>query len=364
MIGREGEFELALERFTGPNEADWVRGFDALREICDPMLRRYIAGAFKTLDPDEISVVTWTKIWQARATHESKGPGGFVVYLRTVGRNVALDYLRKNPPTTPFEEDAIFWDDADLDADLLELLEGDAWMGYSKDISLADRRRRLVAARLFLIHKKPWEQVCRLVFQRTPTSRERAELEAWVEEEAVIRDLAYHRIRLSNDKLAMLLIGDKVDSKAAFREAECRPTDEKNPGGWLWKEVPMILRRYRHAEPIDRIASLGAMTSAELEDLFDRCRAKFPFINRVKQMQSLLESRASLLGGLGLWYRIAFAGGFRDGLSQKDILERYEGAAAAAGYGLTSASLNVWFGNHRLTDQLKKAYREREKHHG
>jgi DNA-directed RNA polymerase specialized sigma24 family protein len=368
----------ALSVFTGADEAAAGRAFERLRELALPTLRAYLR---RTSTPhqewDDILQDAFTKLWRSRPRLRDQGPAAWYALLKRTTDQCRIDRFRARRgdlPTETIEEVP------DSDLPVVEALVGTSpeeapelwrcadllWLGLDPAVSEETHTRQLLAAQLFYLEGEPWPGVLRLLGPGSPgeppLTRER--LDDWLAQRGVLLLLFYESLHYSNDRLAAVLVGLDEETRPGELDRLMRRATEANPetppGGWNWEEVRALVWRYRNALLMEQIVSRNdcALSRAELEALFDRTRARLPFVPVMERLCRALESAGVelpvVLAAPGLWQRLAFQYCYADGLPHRDIHERTAAAAELGGYSLTLGMLNVWLSNGRLIARLAR----------
>lgn len=362
MEGREVEIEIALDRLVSPDDEIAKRGFDALYEICLPVTIRWAGLSLKGDYRDEAVQMAWIKVWNARKTYVPRGCSAWKGYLFRVVRTAVVDVsTSREKPLTEIDFACLGIEDMELlfdflDARLFEKAIGEVWCGYPARLSQADRLKRVLAAKMVLIQKKPLVDVRRTVLPGLPAPEADKRIEAWVQDPAVLGDLAFRILHLDAKGLTSVILGIPLSDLISTMQKAITCQEGEPPAGWTWSEVAAVCQRYFMNRPVDEIEK---DLSCSFQPIGDRCRGVFPFQSRMKALKRTFGEQAEVLAKPGLWKRIAFICWFQEFLRQKDILERYEGAAMEGGYkGLTASNLNVWFGNRRLINELLRHMKE------
>ncbi len=349
--------------------------FPALCEITSRGLKAYLKSKLYSDEArEDVIQEVLKRLWMRRGKWEDKGASGWWALVKRIADQCRIDMVRK-------VGGEVLWDDAEVgevedgesttvellleaiaDREALYRAADELWLGFSELISDRDRVRRALAAQLFYQHALGWEEVLTMLNRNSPDRPlSRGELDSWLADPSVIRSAAFRTLFRSNDQLAShLLEMDPIDEAAlnALTVLAMAPNPKvAPPGNWTWPEVQVILWRYRQAERVDKIQAheLCSVEKDEMAALFDRCLAKFPFSDIMKQLLDSLERwplATRELSEPGLWQRLVFEYYCRETSNHRDIFDRTSSPADLASYRLTMAMLNVWLSNGRLFARL------------
>ena len=363
-----------LERFAGADPKAAEDAFTHLSNRIERFLWRYLATLVPLpQDRDDVIATVLEKLYSRRCEFHVQGLGAWYAFVATTARRCAWDRASKHEFLELNEE--IPARDLELIANVAEMSHlrsllyataDELWLGVSRDQSPAERNRKLLAAQLYYLHGRPWEEVCRLVGKEKPIGRKM--IDSWLSEPAVLRDMAYQSLYVDNDSLICALLGK--DRPLSSHELEqLSVAAEKGlgdpPAGWTWSEIKIAIWRYRNGLLTEKILQMDpALKREQVDAALARCRLQLPFEKiAVTIQEALIKKRAPVnpLSAPELWKRLVFQYSAIHELPHKQILERTEPAARVAGYSLTAAVLNGWLCNGRLTEQLAK-YAKKEHH--
>jgi hypothetical protein len=219
------------------------------------------------------------------------------------------------------------------------------WLGIDRSQMVA--KRQIAAALLFYADGRSWDEILELIGRGRVSRRT---LDEWLAMESVLLGACYSHIYLSNDDLSQTIIarGDAnkpIDLDELAVQA-FDPQDKTPPEGWTWKEVQIVLWRFRIGLVFERIQRKShPMAAEDIERVFDRAREFHPFADRATQLRSVFE-RAPLgsnpLQQAGLWKRLVFQYFASDTLPYLQILERTKPAADVGGFNINHGMINIW----------------------
>lgn len=340
------EFDDWIADFVGPDEDRAKRGFERLTKPLLPGLERF----FRTRNmpresAEDLSVEVFVKLWRNRRSFKPQGENAWRSYVNAVARNCLLDLVREKRVRIDevevedfdafrIEADAEGRPDTSLDRRLnretLYDLADRHWFDWPRELSTNERNRRILAAKLIVIDKMPWRNVCRLLH----VHNERGEPDA--------------------DSLMQWLAGDAVYLQTAFDE--------------LWLDIPDIMQAIEGVldRPLDgeerewinrRLA--GTQISEEKIALADRWASLLPFLTVMESLCRALEGhRTGLSQSLkteGLWKRLVFQYHAHDELPHQNILERVAPPAAYISVKIDGVKLQNWLSGNRLSRELTAA---------
>lgn len=369
MHERDEWVEVALEDFAGEDEARARRAFDRLKQQFHDQSCRY-ASSLKGDDQDEAVQEAWVRIWLARRRFKSQGVPAWLSYLKLTVTRCAIDIIKQRLREVPQGDEP-----SESDRSTLEVLEdalddptalaeaiGETWFGYDKAVSQLERNKRVLAVRLRLLHGKSLQEI-RSVLRDKEAAITDGKLEMWVKDKPVLRDLSFRLIFHNRHELAAAILGCRrcpfgTEIQALYRMSAKPESAGNPPASWTWPEVACIIERYAYQFLIERVKS---RTDMDFTLIAVRCRQRYPFMKCMKVLKGVLKTDSDILGEIDLWKRLAFEYWYQEQIKQKEIMERLEEPAMEGGYRLTAGSLNVWFGNRRLLDQLLKTILTRGK---
>lgn len=368
MEGRDAEIEAALDNFVSADLPKAEDGFRKLWALTEPILKGRIRQCLNASDTDEALVDTMAKLWAIRTKFNPQGSAAWISYAKRTAMRCAYDIAkaRLNTEENPEDFDILFClSEAFEDPGFFDRLAAETWCGYDHRLPQRERNRRVTAAAYFFLQKRSIRNICESLLPGVPRAKAEAELESWLTDQAVLRDLARRRAYRTGYDLACHLLDMRPDRKQDCLKALLKQSEAPEPGdppqGWEWREVPAIISRYQFGlSPARTKERTPHFSLKEISGIDDRCRAKFPFAKSVSDLAVAFKERKDLLKGNGVWYHLAYKYWYRDGLSQKDILQRMVDAADAGGKKLNAGQLNVWFGNHRLVKMMLATWEKRK----
>ena len=356
----------ALGQIAHANERLAGSAFAALKPPGLRFLHRSLRSRVSNVqDREDVIAETWHHLWRARLTLTDRGIAAWYALLRRTAEHCRVDLLRRQQRAVdvadvPAEElaDGELADLEDLataiiragDIAAIDALADARWLGLTAADSHADHHRRLLAVQLFYLDGACWSEIVRLVGGAAGTRPpvDRATLDDWCADAAVLRHLAYSQLHQTGDELASAVLAVAAAS-LSLNEPEMRVLE--------W--------RYRHNLTAEQIGNRTdcELSNKEVRTLLDRLRARLPFRGVMEDLCCAIERRwldpAAVFRESGLWQRLAFQYRYRDDLTHRDIHERTADAGAVVGYSLTLGMLNVWLSNGRLLRQLAADWRER-----
>lgn len=369
MGGDRDGWEDDLAKFVGPSEALAQAAFDRLMSATAPILDRHLR-TYLSREEDRQDVIQEVRIraWRYRNRFQNRGFGSWLSFVKLTAERCAVDLARGraadlsvDDPTwreIPEDELPVVADFFEFtrNRELLYRLADDLWLGEGG----ADFDRRLLAGKLFYLDGMSWDRLAARL------KVDRRTLDTWLTDPIVLRHVAYAGLYLDNARLTRHLLGlasPDEDLSSLLMKARDR-SEEAPPEGWTWPEVYAVLWRYRFARLTEHIQAMPecGLGRAELEALFDRCRANFPFENIISTLAARfgpLSVGEETLKGTSLWRRLVFQFASADELPHRDIHDRMSPPAAVAGFSLTLGMLNVWLSNGRLAKAIRDHYRRR-----
>ena len=352
---RSADCASDLEALSAPDE---TRAGEAFERLLTPLkrslLRRFRQWGFDDMDSEDLMQNVALRVWSARRGFKIGSPGAWWGFLLKTARNCAIDEIRKRKNLDIDIEDVGEIPAQDMPyLDVLVLAAEDRaklytyadrlWLGKAADPALADRQ--LLAAQLFYLHGLNWQAIS------TYTRASQDQIDAWLADPAVHRQLAYQQLYWSNDRLAGYL---------ARPSDPCSPRELDSLTKTADSHFLLLMWRVRNGLTTDQILRFAKCdrNRAELEELFAGFCGSYPFVAIATKLRHAI-NQVSSLANTGLWRRLVFGYHSADELPHKQILERAAPAAALFGTQLTEATLNGWLGMGRLWVQLA-AFIERE----
>jgi hypothetical protein len=401
--------QRAVISLTGINEREAQTGLDWLVGHCSAFVRASLRKRFP-LDAELVNDLcqeTFIKLWVSRKTITWQGTGAFYSLLQRAAWHCYVDYWRKYRKYEEATETPEVYlpqgeESREIEQCLAALAEAGRlhwlnhqanlhWLGLDPALSPEMHNRRLLAAQYFYLDGASPDEILRLLPPASPgeSAFTRQRLEEWLSSPDVLRYLAYTELYYSNERLTAHLLGldafaepfeekalsNKLDAlmKTAVRalhdSAQTAGTSSLNEGnsrkikdvppppGWEWREVALLFWRIRYALPENIISRHCGfdLSDEELQKLSGKCAARFPFSERMQTLLAALEpaaNRHEIFDSPGLWQRLTFQYGVRDGLGHKDILERTQPAAQFTDFEMNTMRLHGWLSNRRLEKYL------------
>lgn len=368
--------ELSLiERFVASDGPDSARAFEELAHRIRRFLGKYLTSLLPIeQDREDVSEIVIQRLLSRQHGVEFKSRGAWWAYVATIARRCAYDRLKNHsegelPEDIPTEDENLISAVAEMSEqrESLYALANELWLAADPALSIAQRRRRLLATQLHYLHRMPWTEICAIMGSEPGLNRDK--LNKWLVNPGVLNHFAYHSLYLKNDALVgYLLDPDKPLTEKeldTLQGAAARSLGVK-PEGWTWPEIKVVLWRYRNGLSTTKILQMDpTLNPACVESAVAKCRERLPFRRIAAKISDALRSGHAPCDPLqspGLWKRLAFQYHTFDELPHKQILERTEPAAHESGFVLTAGMLNVWLSNGRLFQQLASfAARSKEK---
>ncbi|MDR3690742.1 MAG: hypothetical protein P4L46_15300 [Fimbriimonas sp.] len=310
-------------------------------------------------DREDIVQEVFQRVWRSSQSVAFESPGAWWRWLRTTCSRCTVDAIRSSIPggvIDGLEDVDVAADEVNTVDELIEMIEDreslyrladEVFLGVPRDMTPRERRRRLLAAKLLLVDRLPWQSVIHLINAGSSEEPilERKDLDRWIGCHSVLRSLAYTELNWDNQKLYQHL----VDSVGPLEQAH----DPLTAMNWSKDALDAIRLRYLNALLLEQIASRMAdrLTKGDLIAVFDRCAERFPFIEIVRRLNSDFDFASGgreMLRDPGLWNRLIFQYYAHDELPHRDIYDRTAGAANEIGYTITMGMLNVALSNGRL----------------
>jgi len=370
----EPTLDELLTAFCSKDEAKASRAFELLAVLTRRGLNGYLREKLHSHEArEDVIEEVIRRIWTRRLQFQNRGSAAWWSLVKLAADQCRIDLVRKVGSEVAWDEselgDIPSQDLPAMEA-LLEAIEerndlyrvaDEVWLGFPPELSERDRARRVMAADLFFTQGFTWEQVCDVLNRGDRTAKvTRTTLDSWLSAPSTIRAFAFRNLYLENSRLAEHLLnlsGDEGELERISRLATSGDESQDPPENWSWPEVRAVIWRYLEGDRQDRIVArdLCTLNKEDLQSLFDRCLADFPFLENMKRMSADLAKwpRArEELQETGLWQRIVFEYYCKDTTHHRDIHDRTAPAAALAPYNLTLGMLNVWLSNGRLFAKL------------
>lgn len=376
------QLDQALHLLADANEETARAAWEHLWKVSRPYLLRYLSAWLHNPDDrEDVAQDCFLRIWAFRDRFHSQGEQAWFAFIRRTAYRCMIDMRRRlvqetlslddiDEPEATYIADTADSLAAAMLAKELYLAADILWLGLDTHIPPPMHQVHLLAAQLYYLHGKPWQEVVRLLLP-VGVRLDRNTLDAWLTHPGVLRHLFYSALYYSNDRLTgyLLQIPEPFDEKKIdevmryFSHSDV--STPPPPGVTTWEEAWLILWRYRYGLQPDKICQRVdcPFTVEEMQVLLARLQQRMPFR---QQMAQLLERFDQIPGvdltdvvcGAGLWQRLALQYCYHDGLAHVDIYERMFPAAECAGYHLTMGMLNVWLSNGRLVQRLARFYRQ------
>lgn len=362
MSFTDDELNLALLRFSSDNEAVALEGFRVLLAFGKPYLSAFVRGdRLSSEDVDEITCMAMEKLWRARTGFKNEGVPAFKKYLRVLGNNCRVDFLRgrgreeqlddAEPPQS--QEETTDWEWLWQD---VQRAAGDIWLGYAHALTLDQRNQRVIAAGAYFLDQATWEEA--MTMAGGPLDAKI--FKQWVCDPAVVRDLSYRTLNLTGDDLVVHLLKSEpeVDLLDVYQEAV------RDKGRW---QAAAIFWKYRdgnlYATVRAKVKKLRGeeFDEAELIHLLARCDAELPFLSITEMLCDRLSNDfGPLFEGNGLWKRLVFDLWHLRRAPQGDIEERLGQASIHAGakHPVNESLLTSWIGNKVLLRELRERLKD------
>lgn len=354
-----------LERFAGSDPRAADEAFVQLSSRIERFLWRYLASyAPNEQDREDVISMVLQRLYAKRSDFQVKSVGQWWAYVAVTGKRCAWDHAGRREEV-PLDDDLPVTD-LNLIGNVAELSHfrsmlyraaDEFWLGVPRSLPEKERRRKLLAAQLFYLNDAPFAEICQVLGQGKPLSRET--LDEWLSDRAVLMDLAYSQLYIDNEALTCTLL--RPESPLSLKELDDWAAGAEKglgeaPQGWTWDEVKIAIWRYRNGLLTEKMQQICPGLSLRLiESTLAKCASRLPFENIARDIQSALRRKHVTFAPLActeLWRRLVFQYSIAHELPHKQILERTEPAARTAGFGLTAAMLNGWLSNGRLVTQL------------
>jgi len=375
----------ALEQFAGEDASAAAAAFDWLF----PRTERYLYHVYKTTalqNEDIADLIQEVRIraWERRRTFRNLGFAAWLGWLRRIARNLMLDFLDKRGseviPDWPWEEEE--------DLQLLDMLDQSVgkelfyladviWLELEATLTPEENHCRLLAAQLYYLDHWSSEEILALFTHREPDKQPltRSQLDSWLTATGTLRYLAFNELCYHPERLTAHLLGCSNMVSAAMldailMEATSHPDKACPFRDWSWEETQAIIWRYFRgveAHVIENHLHIG-LTAEQLQALYVRCSAQFPFIDKIKALRAWLDGlfavgvdRNHILREPELWQRLVFEYRYRYELPIREIYERIAPAAKQIGYIISLEMLMVWLSGNRLLKRLQRYYMDKER---
>lgn len=350
-----------LDAICGRDDVEARRAFASLEKTARSVVDTYLRTACHLVNPEDRSDIAQevlVRLWNTRHSFQNQGVASWRAWLKRTAYRCFVDWLRAGsrlPLVAEWDEDQVPQEERPLAEAVLILAEAQQlyfladclFLGLDPEVRPEEHDRRLLAAQLFYLDKEPWENVLHLLGPEPPgnPALDRARLDEWLADAALLRHLAFRTLFMENTQLAEHLLNAPDLPSPKWSEAE---------------RIAIVLR-YRNGLLEDQVAERQdcALNKEEISALCERCEALFPFENYIKAFLTSLNSAVRQavrqdFAEPGLWQRLAFEYRYREFLAHKDIQARTQPPARAIGGDVTEGMLNVWLSNGRLLRRLGK----------
>lgn len=380
--GTRTQLDQALHLLADANEETAREAWEHLWKVSHPYLLRYLSAWLHNPDDrEDVAQDCFLRVWAFRDRFHSQGEQAWFAFLRRTAYRCMIDMRRRlvretlslddlDEPEATEIADTADWLAAAMLADELYFAADILWLGLNTHIPPRMHQVHLLAAQLYYLHRKPWQEVVRLLCT-VGVRLDRHTLDTWLTHPGVLRHLVYNALYYSNDRLTGYLLQipepftereiDEVMGHFSHGDVSTPPP----PGAGTWEEAWLILWRYRYGLQPDKIRQRAdcPFTAEEMRAVLARHEQRMPFRQQMAQLLERFDEipgvdLTDVVGGAGLWQRLALQYCYHDGLAHVDTYERMFPAAECAGYHLTMGMLNVWLSNGRLVQRLARFYRE------
>jgi len=356
-------FIAALERFSSSDVTACEEAFSVLTARTRPVLQHLLYRKLRSeQDREDVVEEVFLRIWRSRERLEFPTLGSWWRFVRTAANRVAIDHARRSVDTVTLDDrefaelpaTEVEWADRLMeifeDRRMLYRLADEVFLGLADEATDEARTHRLLAAKLYVVDRMPWKQVCRLVNANAPDAEHigRSDLDRILRDPGVIRHLVYSELHWENEELCDYLLGVKPRSDW---------TEPLAADGYGEVEILAIQLRFRHILLLEQIVNRLStrLKKSELIAIFDSCVRRFPFVfimNRLIRNSGHLRGAWEQFAAPGLWQRLSFQYCCHNGLPHKDIHDRVAPAAELAGCKITLTQLNVGLSHGRLYKRL------------
>lgn len=362
----EAELELALERFVSRDLATAELGYNTLCDFLRILLPAHLQKCGRLEATDDIIQGTLVKLWTARPTYKNQGVRAFIQFSKKIATNCATDLGRKDGDQPPGEGppeqadvkalkpfDRIFQNMASI----VHRAANQEWLTEPPGIDEIEWQKRVLTVTAVLVDKMP-PRVAWRMWMGTGFF-EQATLAEWMDDPAILLRVAYDALYRDGDQIIAHLLGlpDGVEIDTLNDlYMRARTHDERVHPEFTNMEVAEMFLHYRYEETVVHVLSMTekSHTNDDLENLFERCDARLPFLGYMEELKSSFGPRhASLLSDPGLWKRLVFQYGVIEGFPQKEVARRTRAAANAADYRLTVPMINIGISGRRLINDLR-----------
>jgi len=362
-----------LERFADGNQSVAEEAFSRMKPGIERFLRSYLSAILPLKeDLEDVIVQAISKIWLRRSSFTYQGMAQWWSYVGITGRRCALSKLEDSianelmADEIPVDEWPILEALAQLSIDRRRLYEAadQLWLSLEPSMAPNERKRRLLAAQMVYLHGVSTKDVANLLGGQTCPSRK--QIDAWLESESTLLDLAYHTLFWENSSLTAYLLRPnspltQTELETWVSQVECRPAGFA-PNGMSWDEVGVIVWRYLFGMGSDKIALRSRTLSLEfVEEVIARTESQLPYAESAARLCHGFSSpwvRSKPLANPGLWKRLVFQYWAQCELPHRQILHRTKAASEIGGKPITEGMLNVWLSNGRLFAQLARYAQE------
>lgn len=340
-----------IEALSCLDETRAKEAFDRLYPEIQSDLGRFLASKISDAqDREEIIAKTCIRIWNVRTKFVAQGLGAWYRHIFRLCRWIALDHLRTKQEYVSLDDkevadrafEAISTGDTQARRRLHDLAD-QVWLGWDASVNSLERKRRVLAAQLFLLHGRSWPEVASVVHLRSDVDR--AKFDDWVTHEPTLLHLSFKELHATNQELCEILLGQRP-IMSALSQPKYRSVN------WSQDQVEYIRYRFQYGIESSHLPpDLASQTT-------ESCLALFPFMDRFDRVERSIprpHQASKLLAKVGLWKRIVFQYHAVNDLKYKQIQERTEPIANRVGQKMNDNTMQAWLSSGRLAKQLRDA---------
>lgn len=357
----ENEYEDVLKL----NHADSAVAKEAFNRLSKPVsrfLRNYLRPMLPSeADREDAIAMALAKIWSSRASFQPKGRSAWWCYVAKIGRRLAIDLsgsqsLGELPDDLP-ESDHLAIEEVAATRDQqgrLYRAADELWLGLEREISSSVRARRLLAAQLFYVHRRSWQEICaQLGSDREPVTRE--QFDQWLSHEPVLRELAMTQLYWDNDTLA----GWLLRPEAPLTSAELDHLAKERADMKASRAILLYFRYGIYAHRVKQV--LKDVPEKEIDEILAEAKARLPIASCAENLFAIFRALPRYLAALqdaGLWKRLIFAYNVECQLPHDHTFERISPAASVFSHHVTVDTITMATSGGRLFKELANHMKE------
>lgn len=349
----------ALRLLSSPDEGQAREAMDFLV----PYIRVYVMSRFRQwkivgADEEDCSVEVCLKVFNRRKNLNFDNENSLRAYLKGAAYHVAVDHWHQKKKHGQTRIDI---EDGPGKGPLMPLgfarhieeVANEIWLGTNPEMSRLERKRRIVAAQLFLINNKPVKEIEELLHVGVDDS---------LRCDGILKALCYHLLYRRPDSIAShVLSPDQKLSEKELDDLAYRGRTQTGPspcGDLTWEQVHILLLRFRNGLNFQKIVQICPhIPEAFILTTISAALDNLPFEKSAREIKKCFDMAfisPNPICDKKILKRLAFQYCYIDDIPQLQILERTEPIAKVSGAIYNKDVLTQWLSGKRLIDEIKE----------